>query len=65
MLYLTTLPASVTTQRLTIGLVNNKLETMWEEAVVAKLEEEQTRHLLERTKENLETPIVARLWAEM
>jgi hypothetical protein len=31
---------------------------MWKEVVVAKFEGEQTRHLLERTKENLETPIV-------
>ena len=55
---LTMLSAAQTTQRLTEGLVNYKLETMWEEVVVAKFEGEQTRHLLERTKENLETPIV-------
>jgi hypothetical protein len=31
---------------------------MWKEVVVAKFEGEQTRYLLERTKENLETSIV-------
>jgi hypothetical protein len=31
---------------------------MWKEAVVAKSEVEQTRHLLGRTKENLETQSV-------
>jgi hypothetical protein len=52
------LSAAQTTQRLTVGLVIYKLETMWKDVVVAKFEGEQTRRLLERTKENFETPII-------
>jgi len=58
MVNLTMLSAAQTAQRLTVGLVNYKRETMWREVVVATFEGEQTRHLLERTKENLETPTV-------
>lgn len=38
----TVLPAVQTTHRLTVGLVNYKLETMWKEVVVARFEREQT-----------------------
>jgi len=58
MINLTVLSAAQTTQRLTVGLVIYRLETMWKEVVAAKFEGEQTRHSLERTKENFETPII-------